>query len=106
MMNKRSSRLIAWLLTLVMMLNIAPIPASAGVESSNWTGPVYPVLENLSSTPVPNQGISDYTVQYVIKKEYTYDGKNCPVEKSWKSEIFLPEFEVSVPVKCVDEFHY
>jgi hypothetical protein len=51
---------------------------------------------------VLTEGGSTFTTDYT----YTYDGKNCPVEKSWKSEIFLPEFEVSVPVKCVDEFHY
>lgn len=51
---------------------------------------------------VLTEGGSTYTTEYT----YTYDGKKCPVKKSWESVIYLSEYNVSVPVKCVDEFQY
>ena len=95
MMNKRSSRLIAWLLTLVMVLNIAPMTALADdspVRSNTYKGPTYAVLETESSEPVPDQTIDSYTVQYVIKGEYTYDGKSIVV-KSYPGKAGNPSKE-------------
>ena len=79
MMNKRSARLIAWLLTLMMVLNIVPMSALA-VSSERYYGPELQTLGELSSGSVPNQTISDYKVQYVIKGEYTYDGNHLIIK--------------------------
>ena len=81
MMNKRSSRLIAWLLTLVMVLNMSPVSAFAGIKSNELQGPDYPVLATLSTGSVPTGDYDDFTVQYVIKGDYTYDGNNLILYK-------------------------
>ena len=81
MKSKRSSRLIAWLLTLVMILNIMPMSAVAEVKSNQITGPTYPVLETLGTGAVPNEPISGYTIQYIITGDYTYDGSNIVIRE-------------------------
>ena len=71
-MNKRSSRLVAWLLTLVMVLNMSPISAFATPKSNEVKGPTYPIIDTLSNDPVPTEKVAGgYTVQYVVKAEYT-----------------------------------
>ena len=67
MMNRRSSRLVAWLLTLVMILNIAPVTAFADNPSSNS-------VKGPSTGIAPDENVSDFTIQYVIRGQYTYDG--------------------------------
>lgn len=87
MMNKRSNRLVAWLLTLVMIFNIAPTTVFAEVGSGNYTGPSFAVVETLSDASVPNKSVSDgYTIKYIIKKEYTYTGENLVIREETRTE--------------------
>ena len=69
MMNKSGSRLVAMLLALMMILNIAPVSAFAQED---------PVGSNYVAGPeagtVPNKEVSSFTIQYVIKGQYTYNG--------------------------------
>jgi len=51
---------------------------------------------------VISQGSSSSTTDFT----YIYDGKNCPVKKSWESVVFLSEFGLDVPVTYEDEFKY
>lgn len=78
MMNKRSSRLIAWLLTLVMVLNMSPVSAFAGVESGEWPGPKYSKV-NINSFVddgnAPTHDIDSFTAKYVVSGEYTSTGE-------------------------------
>ena len=61
MKNKRSSRLIAWLLTLVMVLNMSPMTAVAETGSGLYTGPAYETVATLSSDPVPIRDLIPFT---------------------------------------------
>ena len=77
MMNKRSTRLVAWLLTLVMVLNIFPVSAFAGDNGSNVE------YESLDSPPMGQRltpSEDQYVVRYVVEGEYTYDGKDVFIE--------------------------
>lgn len=90
MMSKRSSRVIAWLLALVMILNISPLSVLAEVipqqDPENDitmtldTGLDAHVLEVLSTGSALNE-TRTYTVQYVIKGEYTYTGENLILDE-------------------------
>ena len=82
-MNKSTSRLIALLLTAVMIFNIAPVAAFAdGQEEIKSPGLIYdestgyPEAGSLSGGTPPGGTQSEFTVRYVIKGEYTYNGKN------------------------------
>ena len=96
MKNKRSFRLIAWLLAMVMILNIAPLSAFAAgeeggnsnrIESNQKPSPDLGKEDGLSVVGALSQGTppgaeytGSYTVQYVIKGDYTYSGNNLLVK--------------------------
>ena len=83
MMNKRSYRFIAWLLTLVMILNMSPISAFA--ENSKTSNPDqspplesengYSVIDNLPTDSAPQRNES-FNVQYVIRGTHVSSGNN------------------------------
>ena len=78
MMNKRSSRLMAWLLTLMMFFNILPAPAFAGVTSSSYTGPEYAVVnigDYVDNGNAPSSSIDWFDVKYIVSGEYTSTGE-------------------------------
>ena len=82
-MNKRTSRLIAMLLTAIMLFNIAPTAAFAeGSEEIQSPGLIvddssgFPEAAQLSEGPVPGGTQSEFTVRYVIRGEYTYNQKD------------------------------
>jgi hypothetical protein len=81
MMNKSGSRLIAWLLALVMILNIAPVTAFAA-ESETYT-PTIANGEIISQTDfggsnIPNDANNKiaFTIQYVVQGKYLSTGQN------------------------------
>ena len=89
MMNKRASRLIALLLSAIMVINIAPVTAIAeGQEEIKSPGLVYdettgyPEAGTLSGGAAPSGTMDEFTVQYVIKSDYTYSKKNLVLVKS------------------------
>ena len=73
MMNKRSSRLIAWLLTMMMIFNIAPTSAFAGAQSGGWETPSYAVtdISTYRDDGAPNENNRSFTVKYVVSGQYT-----------------------------------
>ena len=102
-MNKRSSRLIAWLLTLAMILNIAPISAFADeptVTSNRRQGPAtYPTISTLSTGNPPSDNMN-FDVRYVIKGDYTYSGQNLLL-KTVENVYGQPSgYGGSTPDKC------
>ena len=77
-MNKRSSRLMAWLLTLMMFFNILPAPAFAGVTSSSYTGPEYAVVnigDYVDNGNAPSSSIDWFDVKYIVSGEHTSTGE-------------------------------
>ena len=84
-MNKRSSRLAAWLMTLLMIINIIPTSAFASVVD-DYTGPETRVLETLSAGTPPNEDNKTFDVQYVIEGKYTYNGQNLVLTQYGKTD--------------------
>lgn len=84
MKNKRSFRLIAWMLTMVMIFNILPVSAFAvddavsNTDQSPDLGTEYSylIVGNLDTETPENKSGQAFTVKYVIKGEYTYSGNN------------------------------
>ena len=102
MMNKRSYRFIAWLLTLVMILNMSPLSAFAesadevnSMKSNKEKSPPlesesgYSVIDNLSTGEAPGDNLSFY-VQYVIRGDYTPSGNSL----LWKNAAGESRFAV------------
>ena len=86
MMNKSKTRIVAWLLTLVMVLNLSPVPVFAeevlpvNDKPAPTLGAGYKELETVSEGTPPNED-KTFDVQYVIEGTYTYNGKNLILEK-------------------------
>ena len=78
MINKRISKLVALLLAMIMLFNIAPLTVFAEIVSDLDKAPDLPKLElgdSWDAQWAQKQGNIEYTVQYYLKGEYTYDGK-------------------------------
>ena len=88
MKNRYGSRLIALLLSLVMLFNIAPMTAfAAGNEGTDMPSAQkpspdiekeggYSVISIPSAGTPPTSNESGFTVHYVVKGKYTYSGNN------------------------------
>ncbi|MBQ3279571.1 MAG: hypothetical protein IJG94_10465, partial [Clostridia bacterium] len=78
MMNKRSLKVIAWLLTLVMVFNIAPVSVLAEMlAGSNEVGNYQTI------TP----GSDEYVVRYMIRGTYTTSGKDVRIADDTKGRM-------------------
>ena len=89
MMNKRSSRLIAWLLAMVMILNITPVTAFAGqsdsVKSEEKANPA-------NVTIVYEAGNGGHFGNYISEKEKTGD-QPSPAESEYI--LYDPNFRLA-----------
>ena len=83
MKNKSSFRLVAWLVALVMILNMMPLTAFAVDKPSNpaFSPDIgkelgYTIIGNLPEETPPDRSVGDFTIKYVIQGEYTYSGSD------------------------------
>ena len=88
MMNKSSSRLIAILMTVMMIFNIAPVSAFAegGQTPSGETSAIdmemadgYQVVGSVGTDEVPGEN-QTFDVQYVVRGDFTYSGKTLLID--------------------------
>ena len=97
MKHNMNSRLLAWLLTLVMVLNIFPVSAFAGSDVDYETLDAPPMGQRL--TPSEDQ----YVVRYVVEGEYTYDGKDVFLENDTVGRSSLTALKNDQQNKVNDE---
>ena len=111
MKNKSSFRFIAWLLALIMILNVTPLSALAEVTnntriSNQDPSPAldsedgYSVVGSLSTGTPPSENYGSFTVYYVIKGDYTYGGNNLLVKTETASNSQPSGYGGTAPDGC------
>ena len=106
-MNKRSSRLIALLLALAMVLNIAPLTAFAeDVPSGGQSAPALQqdgglsVADDFGTDEPEGASVSGVTVQYVLSGEYTYSRNNLLLGTETDKTVVPSEYNGTAPARC------